>query len=56
MGDKASIGFPVDSPGRLRSLLKLASRRDIATRMKYFPMLKINDALDLIPAIKIIIL
>ncbi|MEJ4046742.1 NADPH-dependent aldehyde reductase Ahr [Erwinia sp. SLM-02] len=46
MGDKAITGSSTGSPGQLRSLLKLASRRDIAPKVEFFPMSKINDALD----------
>ena len=46
MGDKSLTGSSTGSPGQLRSLLKLASRRDIAPNVEFFPMSKINDALD----------
>ncbi|WP_147197952.1 NAD(P)-dependent alcohol dehydrogenase [Pantoea sp. MBD-2R] len=46
MGDKALTGSSTGSPGQLRSLLKLASRRDIAPKVEFFPMSKINDALE----------
>ena len=46
MGDKSLTGSSTGSPGQLRSLLKLASRRDIAPKVEFFPMSKINDALD----------
>lgn len=46
MGDKAVTGSSTGSPGQLRSLLKLAARRDIAPHVEFFPMSKINDALD----------
>ncbi|ADP10671.1 putative oxidoreductase [Erwinia sp. Ejp617] len=45
-GDKAVTGSSTGSPGQLRSLLKLASRRDIAPQVEFFPMSKINEALD----------
>lgn len=45
-GDKAVSGSSTGSPGQLRSLLKLASRADIAPHVEYFPMSKINDALE----------
>lgn len=45
-GDKALTGSSTGSPGQLRSLLKLASRRDIAPKVEFFPMSKINDALE----------
>ncbi|EXU76907.1 NADPH-dependent aldehyde reductase Ahr [Erwinia mallotivora] len=46
MGDKAVTGSSTGSPGQLRTLLKLASRADIAPRVEYFPMSRINDALE----------
>ncbi len=46
MGDKALTGSSTGSPGQLRSLLKLASRRDIAPKVEFFPMSKINEALE----------
>ncbi|ORM81423.1 hypothetical protein HA42_10845 [Pantoea deleyi] len=46
MGDKAVTGSSTGSPGQLRSLLKLASRADIAPQVEYFPMSDINKALD----------
>lgn len=46
MGDKAVTGSSTGSPGQLRSLLKLASRANIAPKAEFFPMSKINDALD----------
>jgi len=45
-GDRAVTGSSTGSPGQLRSLLRLASRADIAPTVEYFPMSKINDALD----------
>ncbi|MEM6159310.1 NAD(P)-dependent alcohol dehydrogenase [Erwinia sp. P6884] len=46
MGDKSVTGSSTGSPGQLRSLLKLASRANIAPKVEFFPMSKINDALD----------
>lgn len=46
MGDKAVTGSSTGSPGQLRTLLKLASRAEIAPRVEYFPMSRINDALE----------
>ncbi|MFC0140401.1 NAD(P)-dependent alcohol dehydrogenase [Erwinia mallotivora] len=46
MGDKAVTGSSTGSPGQMRTLLKLASRADIAPRVEYFPMSRINDALE----------
>ncbi|WP_352410124.1 NAD(P)-dependent alcohol dehydrogenase [Mixta sp. BE291] len=46
LGDRAVTGSSTGSPGQLRSLLKLASRTDIAPKVEFFPMSKINDALD----------
>ena len=46
VGDRALTGSSTGSPGQLRSLLRLASRTDIAPTVEYFPMSKINDALD----------
>lgn len=46
LGDRAVTGSSTGSPGQLRSLLRLASRTDIAPTVEYFPMSKINDALE----------
>ncbi|NIF23764.1 MULTISPECIES: NADPH-dependent aldehyde reductase Ahr [Pantoea] len=46
VGDHSVAGSSTGSPGQLRSLLKLAARTDIAPTVEYFPMSKINDALD----------
>lgn len=46
VGDRAVTGSSTGSPGQLRSLLKLAARTDLAPTVEYFPMSKINDALD----------
>lgn len=46
LGDRAVTGSSTGSPGQLRSLLRLASRADIAPTVEYFPMSKINDALE----------
>jgi uncharacterized zinc-type alcohol dehydrogenase-like protein len=46
MGDRAVTGSSTGSPGQLRSLMKLASRADIAPQVEEFPMSKINEALD----------
>lgn len=46
LGDRAVTGSSTGSPGQLRTLLKLASRTDIAPKVEFFPMSKINDALD----------
>ena len=46
VGDRAVTGSSTGSPGQLRALLKLAARTDIAPTVEYFPMSKINDALD----------
>ncbi|AUX93199.1 alcohol dehydrogenase [Mixta gaviniae] len=46
LGDRAVTGSSTGSPGQLRSLLRLASRADIAPKVEYFPMSKINEALD----------
>lgn len=46
LGDRAVTGSSTGSPGQLRSLLKLASRTDIAPKVEFFPMSKINEALD----------
>ncbi|KKB02835.1 NADPH-dependent aldehyde reductase Ahr [Pantoea anthophila] len=46
MGDKAVTGSSTGSPGQLRSLLRLASRADIAPQVEYFLMSDINKALD----------
>lgn len=46
LGDRAVMGSSTGSPAQLRSLLKLAGRADIAPTVEYFPMSKINDALD----------
>jgi len=46
LGDRGVTGSSTGSPGQLRSLLRLASRADIAPTVEYFPMSKINDALD----------
>ncbi|XXN66248.1 NADPH-dependent aldehyde reductase Ahr (plasmid) [Enterobacter ludwigii] len=45
-GDRAVTGSSTGSPGQLRSLMKLASRADIAPQVEEFPMSKINEALD----------
>ncbi|WP_409075993.1 NAD(P)-dependent alcohol dehydrogenase (plasmid) [Pantoea sp. C3] len=45
-GDHAVTGSSTGSPGQLRKLLKLAGRANIAPTVEYFPMSKINDALD----------
>jgi uncharacterized zinc-type alcohol dehydrogenase-like protein len=45
-GDRAVTGSSTGSPGQLRSLMKLASRADIAPHVEEFPMSKINEALD----------
>lgn len=45
-GDRAVTGSSTGSPGQLRSLLKLAARTDIAPKVEFFPMSKINEALD----------
>jgi len=44
-GDKAVTGSSTGSPGQLRSLLRLASRADIAPQVEFFPMSDINKAL-----------
>lgn len=46
MGDRAVTGSSTGSPGQLRTLMKLASRADVAPQVEEFPMSKINDALD----------
>jgi len=46
MGDKAVTGSSTGSPGQLRSLLRLASRADIAPQVEFFPMSEINKALE----------
>jgi len=46
LGDRAVTGSSTGSPGQLRSLLRLASRTDIAPKVEFFPMSKINEALD----------
>ncbi|WP_192073362.1 NAD(P)-dependent alcohol dehydrogenase (plasmid) [Pantoea agglomerans] len=46
LGDKAVTGSSTGSPGQLRSLLRLASRADIAPQVELFPMSDINKALD----------
>ncbi|URQ62559.1 NAD(P)-dependent alcohol dehydrogenase [Pantoea alhagi] len=46
LGDRAVTGSSTGSPGQLRTLLKLASRTDIAPKVEFFPMSKINEALD----------
>ncbi|MXP54923.1 NAD(P)-dependent alcohol dehydrogenase [Pantoea sp. Seng] len=46
MGDRAVTGSSTGSPGQLRSLMKLASRADVAPTVEAFPMSKINNALD----------
>lgn len=46
LGDRAVTGSSTGSPGQLRSLLKLAARADIAPKVEFFPMSKINEALD----------
>jgi len=46
LGDRGVTGSSTGSPGQLRSLLRLASRADVAPTVEYFPMSKINDALD----------
>lgn len=46
MGDKSVTGSSTGSPGQLRSLLKLASRANIAPKVEFFPMSRINDALE----------
>ncbi|WP_312836952.1 NAD(P)-dependent alcohol dehydrogenase [Pantoea sp.] len=45
-GDRAVTGSSTGSPGQMRTLLKLASRTDIAPKVEFFPMSKINDALE----------
>lgn len=45
-GDRAVTGSSTGSPGQIRSLLKLASRTEIAPKVEFFPMSKTNDALD----------
>ncbi|QKJ85872.1 NAD(P)-dependent alcohol dehydrogenase [Paramixta manurensis] len=45
-GDRAITGSATGSPGQMRSLLKLASRADIAPTVEFFPMSNINEALD----------
>lgn len=46
VGDKSISGSSTGSPGQLRSLLRLASRADISPKVEFFPMSKINEALD----------
>lgn len=46
MGDRAVTGSSTGSPGQLRTLMKLASRTDVAPTVEAFPMSQINDALD----------
>ncbi len=46
LGDRGVTGSSTGSPGQLRSLLLLASRADVAPTVEYFPMSKINEALD----------
>jgi len=46
LGDRAVTGSSTGSPGQLRSLLKLAARADILPKVEFFPMSKINEALD----------
>ena len=46
LGDKAVTGSSTGSPGQLRSLLRLASRADIAPQVEFFSMSDINKALD----------
>ncbi|WP_312142688.1 NADPH-dependent aldehyde reductase Ahr [Pantoea septica] len=46
LGDRGVTGSSTGSPGQLRSLLRLASRADVAPTVEYFPMSKINEALD----------
>ncbi|WP_075181784.1 NAD(P)-dependent alcohol dehydrogenase [Pantoea sp. 1.19] len=50
MGDRAVTGSSTGSPGQLRSLMTLASRANIAPQVEFFPMSKINDALDHVKA------
>lgn len=45
-GDRAVTGSSTGSPGQLRSLLKLAARADVSPKVEFFPMSKINEALD----------
>ena len=42
----AITGSSAGSPGQLRSVLRLASRADIAPQVEFFPMSDINKALD----------
>ncbi|MGC6388873.1 NADPH-dependent aldehyde reductase Ahr [Ewingella sp. S1.OA.A_B6] len=46
VGDKSIAGSSTGSPGQLRSLLRLASRADISPKVEFFPMSKVNEALD----------
>nr|WP_165786472.1 NAD(P)-dependent alcohol dehydrogenase [Mixta theicola] len=46
LGDRAVTGSSTGSPGQLRTLLKLAARTSIAPKVEFFPMSKINEALD----------
>jgi uncharacterized zinc-type alcohol dehydrogenase-like protein len=45
-GDRSVTVSSTGSPGQLRTLLKLATRANIAPTVEYFPMSKINDALE----------
>jgi len=45
-GDRSISGSLTGSPAQLRSLLKLASRADISPLVQFFPMSRINEALD----------
>lgn len=46
MGDKSVTGSSTGSPAQLRTLMRLASRRDIAPQVEFFPMSQINEALE----------
>lgn len=45
-GDRSVSGSSTGSPNELRSLMKFAGRTKVAPQVEYYPMSKINDALQ----------
>lgn len=45
-GAKSVTGSPTGSPAALRQLLKFAARKNIAPQIEFYPMSKINDAIE----------
>jgi alcohol/geraniol dehydrogenase (NADP+) len=46
MGQKSLSGSPVGSPATTQTMLEFCARHSIAPTCEYFPMAKINDALE----------